>query len=75
MCSPPIWEKFRYMNKPRKKRHQQGSYACQSNVQSLDRDTHLSKLPPIEKMAGIIFEDENIVDLSLMPNTTCETEE
>jgi hypothetical protein len=31
-------------------------------------------LPPIEKMAGIIFENENIIDLGIVPDTTCKTE-
>jgi hypothetical protein len=32
-------------------------------------------LPPIEKVAGIVLEDENIVDFGLVPNTARKTEE
>jgi hypothetical protein len=75
MCSPPTWWKFKYMNRPRKKRSQQGSCSILASNQNLGNNTHFSKLPPVEKMAGIIFENENIIDLGLMPDTTCETEE
>lgn len=59
------------MNKPRKKRHQQGSYLCKQASRTSVRYTYFRKLPPIEKVAGIVFENENIVDLGLMPNTAC----
>jgi hypothetical protein len=32
-------------------------------------------LPPIQMVAGIIFENENVVDLVLVPNTTRQTKQ
>jgi hypothetical protein len=37
--------------------------------------TYLSELPPVEEMAGIVFEDENVIDLGLVPDATCQAEE
>jgi hypothetical protein len=37
-------------------------------------DTHLRELPPVQVVAGIILENENIVDLVLMPDSTRQTE-
>lgn len=37
-------------------------------------NTHLGKLSPVQVMSGIIFEDENIINLGLVPNTTGQAE-
>jgi 3D (Asp-Asp-Asp) domain-containing protein len=35
----------------------------------------LRKLPPVEVVAGIVLEDENVVDLGFVPHTTRQAEE
>ena len=37
--------------------------------------TNLCKLPPVQVVAGIIFEDENVIDLVLVPDPTRHAEQ
>ena len=37
--------------------------------------TYLGKLPPVQEVTGVVFEDKDKVDLVLMPYTTCESEQ
>ena len=36
--------------------------------------TDFRKLPPVQVVAGIIFEDENVIDLVLVPGPTRQSE-
>jgi len=36
--------------------------------------TNLRKLPPVQVVAGIIFEDKDVVDLVLVPGPTRQSE-
>jgi hypothetical protein len=42
--------------------------------QFVERCTYFRKLPPVEEVAGIVLEDENIIDLGRVPNTARKTE-
>jgi hypothetical protein len=37
--------------------------------------TYFGKLPPVQVVAGIILEDENVVDLGLVPHAARQTKE
>lgn len=74
MLGPPTWAKFKYIKKPRKNKHQQGSYELSEIVEAGWWYTYFRKLPPIEEMAGIVLENEDIIDLALVPDATCKTE-
>jgi hypothetical protein len=37
--------------------------------------TDLRELPPVQVMAGIIFEDEDVVDFVLVPGSTRQSEQ
>lgn len=64
------------MVKPRKKKYQQGSYRTSVGGSSVGKAcTNLGKLPPVQKVTGIIFEDKDKVDLVLMPHSASKREE
>lgn len=57
------------------KKHQQGSWRLSVRTTHTGKRTDLGKLPPIEEVAGIVFEDKDVVDLVLMPDTARQAEE
>ena len=75
-ASPPTWWKFNCIVRPRKRKYQQGSCLLLASTRpNTVNYTYLSKLPPVQKVTGIIFEDKDEVDLVFMPYTTGEREE
>jgi hypothetical protein len=74
-ASPPILWKLSCIVKPKKRKYQHGSCHLSESTRSIAmRWTYLSKLPPIQKVTGIIFEDEDEVDLVFVPYATSEGE-
>ena len=74
-ASPPTPWKLSCIVKPRKRKYQHGSCHLSESTRTIAmRWTYLSKLPPVQKVTGIIFEDKDEVDLVFVPYATSKGE-